>query len=133
MSLARPLAVMAISLCIASCDGQPGPKGEPGPPGSPGPRGDVGPSGVAGPPGPPGLPGPAGPPGPASQARVIREACGATACNAQCNIDEVLVTAYCGAGRKPAKFLSENSVSCGVTPSTQDSPLVVVCVRSQGQ
>jgi len=120
----QPLALIALSLVLASCERPPGPKGDTGPAGPPGPPGPTS-QGVAGPP---------GPPGPASQSRVIRVNCGnAYICQTQCNIDEVPVTAYCGAGRKPATFISENAVSCGVIPSSDDSPLVAVCVRSQAQ
>jgi len=42
----------------------------------------------------------------------------------------VLVTAYCGIERKPASFLTERSVSCGVVPSAANSPLVAVCVSA---
>ncbi|HEX5508986.1 MAG TPA: hypothetical protein VFX37_10825 [Pseudolabrys sp.] len=42
----------------------------------------------------------------------------------------MLVTAYCGVTRKPATFLTEKSVSCGVVPNAADSPLVAVCVSA---
>jgi hypothetical protein len=45
----------------------------------------------------------------------------------------VMVTAYCGPSRHAATFLSENSASCGLTPSNADSPLVAVCVRAHAQ
>jgi hypothetical protein len=50
-------------------------------------------------------------------------------CQVSCEVGEVLVTAYCGAGRKPAVFLGEKAASCGVSPNASDSPLVAVCVR----
>jgi hypothetical protein len=134
MHPARLLAIIAASLCVVDCGqpGPPGPKGDAGPPGS---TGEAGKQGPPGPPGPNGLPGPPGPPGPASFTRVIRVNCVLQqSCQAQCNVDEVLVTAYCGAKRKSATFLSEISASCGVVlASATDSPLVAVCVRSQGQ
>jgi hypothetical protein len=121
-----------MSFIVVSCgEGQPGPKGDPGPPGPPGLRGDVGPQGPTGSPGSPGLQGPPGPPGPASQTRIVRVNCVLQSCTAQCEQEEVLVTAYCGIRRRSATFLTENSVSCGITPSSADNPLVAVCVRAQ--
>jgi hypothetical protein len=77
--------------------------------------------------------GPPGPPGPASQTRIIRVNCALQSCTTQCEQEEVLVTAFCGIKRRPVTFLTENSVSCGVTPSPADNPLVAVCVRATNQ
>jgi hypothetical protein len=130
----RFAAAAVLSLVLAGC-GQPsqGPRGEAGPPGPPGVKGDPGPQGPAGPPGAQGLQGPPGPPGPASQTRIIRANCALQSCTVQCEQEEVLVTAFCGIRRKTATFLTENSVSCGITPTPADSPLVAVCVRAQAQ
>jgi hypothetical protein len=133
MRAAHVLSLIAMALFTASCSREPGPKGDAGPPGPPGMAGPPGPQGPAGPPGPPGPPGPQGPPGPASQTRVIRVNCLQQSCQATCNVDEVLVTAYCGPTRRPAMFLSEVAASCGVAPSAAANPLVAVCVRFQGQ
>jgi hypothetical protein len=73
------------------------------------------------------------PPGPASQTRIIRANCALQSCTVQCEPDEVLVTAYCGIKRRPATFLTDTSVSCGITPSPADNPLVAVCVRATSQ
>ena len=54
-------------------------------------------------------------------------------CQAACEMSEVMVTAYCGPSRHSATFLSENSASCGLTPSNADSPLVALCVRAHAQ
>jgi Collagen triple helix repeat (20 copies) len=117
--------LIAISLGVASCgQGPPGPKGDAGAPGAPGPRGLQGVQGPSGPPGPPGL---------ASKTHVIRVDCILQSCQAQCDENEVLVTAYCGVNRKPASFLGENAATCGIAPSPEDSQLVAVCVRSQVQ
>jgi hypothetical protein len=62
--------------------------------------------------------------------RIIRVNCSTQSCQTQCEMSEVLVTAYCGPSRHAATFLSENSASCGLTPSNADSPLVAVCVRA---
>jgi len=127
----RPAVTVAAILCfaaLAACSKpEPGPKGDPGPPGPQGQKGDPGPAGAPGPPGPQG---PAGPPGPASQVRILRTNCTAGGCVASCQSNEVLITAYCGPTRNPANLLTERSASCGVVPSTVNSPLVVVCVAA---
>src|SRR5262249_45942238 len=83
-----------------------GPQGDAGPPGRQGPKGDAGPIGPAGPPGPPGPQGEKGPAGPASPSiRVIRSDC-VSGCSVQCQDNEVLVAAYCGATRNQAQFPS---------------------------
>jgi Collagen triple helix repeat (20 copies) len=124
----RLLTVVLLSLFVASCGGSPpqGPPGPAGPAGAQGPKGDPGP---AGPPGPQGLQGPPGPAGQSSQTRVIQMNCAAQTCNVSCNVDEVLVAAYCGPARHAPTVTSENSVSCGIVPSAAESPLVAVCVR----
>jgi hypothetical protein len=130
----RLLSVIAVSLCVMSCGQEPkGPRGDTGPPGPPGLMGEAGTQGPAGSQGPQGRPGPAGPPGPASQTRVMRVNCALQSCQVQCDVEEVLVTAYCGVSRKPALFLGEKSASCGLAPNSAESPLVAVCVRSQAQ
>jgi hypothetical protein len=132
MHYARLFAVVGISLCVMSC-GEKGPEGETGATGDLGPFGAAGPQGPRGPQGRPGPLGPAGPQGPPSQTRVIRVNCAIQACQAECGLHEVLVTAYCGLGRNAATFLTETSASCGMPPGPGNSPLVVVCVRSGGQ
>jgi Collagen triple helix repeat (20 copies) len=123
------LFFMAVSLCLVSCGPSSGPRGEIGPQGAAGEKGESGPQGPSGPRGPPGPPGPNGPPGPASQTRIARVNCLLESCQVSCEVGEVLVTAYCGAGRKAAVFLGEKAASCGVSPNASDSPLVAVCVR----
>jgi hypothetical protein len=129
MALPRLLAAAAVCLVVAGCgqQGPPGPKGDAGSAGPPGPAGERGPDGPPGPPGPQGQP---GAPGPAANLRVIRANCGASTCVAQCDQNEVLVVAYCGANRKAANFLTEQSASCGVVPDPANSPLVAVCASS---
>jgi hypothetical protein len=133
MYLRRTVITVLLTLCVASCGGQPaqGPKGDTGPAGPQGPQGAAGPPG---PPGPQGLQGAPGPAGVSSQTRVIRVNCAVAACTATCAVDEVLVAAYCGPARHPATVLGESSVSCGIVPSANDSPLVAICLRtSQSQ
>jgi len=133
MRSAQLAAVVVMALLAASCGQAPGPKGDTGQPGPPGPTGPAGPQGPAGAQGPQGPPGPAGPPGASSQTRIIRVNCMLQSCQVNCEMNEVLVTAYCGAARRPATFLTENSASCGIAPSAATSPLVAVCVRTDSQ
>jgi len=122
------IAVLGLMLCVAACGKpEPGPKGDPGPEGPAGPKGDRGESGALGPTGPPG---PQGPAGQSSQTRIIRQACTSASCTATCNENEVLVTAYCGSSRHDAKVLTERSVSCGIIPDSEHSPVVVVCISA---
>ena len=126
--------LIAVSLCIllARCgqQGPPGPKGDAGQPGAPGSVGERGPEG---PPGPAGPQGPQGPAGPASTVRIVRSNCIDSTCVAECQSNEVLVVAYCGAARSPAKYLTERSASCGIVPNPANSPLVAVCASASGQ
>ena len=95
--------------------------------GDAGPAGPVGPQGPPGPVGPLGPAGPEGPPAPAGsspQVRVVRALCEATTCSVQCEQDEVLLTAYCGAARTPAVFPTERSATCR-TRTAANNPLVV--------
>jgi hypothetical protein len=134
MRSVKVIAVMAMLLLVTGCgQNAQGPKGDTGSPGPPGPPGAAGPQGPAGPMGPNGPPGPPGPPGQSSQTRVIRVNCVLQSCQVSCDINEVMVNAYCGASRRPASFLTENTASCGIAPSAANSPLVAVCVRSTGQ
>jgi hypothetical protein len=129
MRSSQLLFFVAVSLCLVSCGQSPGPRGEIGPQGAAGEKGEPGPQGPSGLQGPPGPAGPTGPPGPASEIRITRVNCLRESCQVSCEVGEVLVTAYCGAGRKPAMFLGEKAASCGVSPNASDSPLVAMCVR----
>jgi len=116
-------AAVAAALLLAGC----GPQGPAGPAGPPGPQGA---KGDPGPPGPPGPAGPPGPQGPTAGVRVIHQNCLAPGgCVATCEAGEVLVTAYCGVNRRPARFLTEMSANCGARPTAANSPLVAVCAR----
>jgi hypothetical protein len=132
MIINRLLPAALLCLLIAGCGRSP-PQAIPGPPGPQGSQGPKGDPGPPGPPGPQGLQGPSGPPGPASEVRVVRMNCGVQSCSVTCNVDEVLVSAYCGPSRRTPTFLSETSVSCGIVPSAADSPLVAVCARASSQ
>jgi hypothetical protein len=115
----RIVVAIGIAASAAACDqrqgqqGQ-GPRGEKGDPGPPGPRGEVGPP---------------GPSGTISGLRVIRTPCNEQSCAAQCSDDEIMLTAYCGAGRFPPVFPAERSAICrGRGPA--NNPLVVVCLKA---
>jgi Collagen triple helix repeat (20 copies) len=130
--------VVALSLCLLGCgESPPGPKGDAGPAGPPGAKGDTGPAGVAGaagtpgpqgPPGPQGTAGPPGPPGAASSVRVVRANCTGDGCSVTCNPDEIILTAYCGAGRAPATFPTEQQASCRVR-GTRNLSLIAACAK----
>ena len=114
----RALALMSVlALALGACgEAPPGPKGDPGPPGPQGDTGPAGPAGMAGPAGPAGQRGPEGPAGPAGATsgvlRVVRSTCNAQGCTVQCEDDEIVVTAWCGAARNPPTFPTEKSADC---------------------
>jgi hypothetical protein len=116
-----------LTLAVAAC-GQ-GPKGDAGPPGPAGPKGDPGPAGAPGPQGPIGPAGPQGEQGPPSPGiRVVRSNClTGGECSVGCRENEVLVTAYCGPTRNPAKYITERQASCGVEVTTANAPAIAVC------
>jgi len=119
------LAIM-LSVMVASC-GQPTP-GPQGPKGDTGPAGAAGPQGRPGDVGPPGPQGPPGTPGFSSVLRLVRAPCtNASECTIICRNDEIVITAFCGTKRAAAMYLTDNTVSCGVSPDTTGGPLVAVC------
>jgi hypothetical protein len=129
MRIAKAILVAALTAGLGGCG--PGPKGDTGPPGPAGPKGEAGPAGPPGPPGPAGPPGPQGEQGPSAPSlRVVRSDCLTGACKAGCNGNEVLVSAYCGPARKPATFVGERQVSCGVEADSANAPLVAICVAA---
>jgi hypothetical protein len=143
MSPLRVITVVALALCVTGCGQAPsGAKGDAGPPGPAGPSGsmgEAGPQGPQGPQGPPGSQGPLGPPGPtgppappapAAQTRVLRVNCTPQSCQAACEADEVLLTAYCGVGHGAATFPTVNSASCPPPRNAAKNPLVAFCLRT---
>ena len=120
MQLLRTFGLIVLAVGLAACDQTPASKGEPGPQGLPGERGEIG---------PPGPPGPAGVVGPASHVRMIRVTCDAASCDAECNEDEVLLIAYCGAARTAPIYPTERSATCR-TRIAANNPLVLACVKS---
>jgi hypothetical protein len=118
----RLLAVLtiAVSLSLAACGREPGPKGDTGPQGPAGPQGAqgiqgaVGPQGAQGPQGPQGTPGAKGEKGdPGTVNLRLVEADGAVSCDAS----ETLVSVFCPGGGAP------DGVKCGT------SPTVGLCLR----
>ena len=112
----RTLIAVTLAVGLVGCGkSSQGEKGDPGPVGPPGAKGDAG---------------PAGPPGASGAMRVIRTNCDATGCTAQCNDDEVLLVAYCGATRIAATFPTERSATCRArTPA--NSPIIAACAKAQ--
>jgi hypothetical protein len=60
--------------------------------------------------------------------RVTRSNCQAAACRGECNQDEVLVIAYCGARRGAVTLVNERTVICPRGAAT--SPLVMICAKA---
>jgi hypothetical protein len=107
----RLLTMIALTGTMMNCgQGQQGPKGEPGPPGPPGAKGDP------------------GPPGPAFGIRVVKANCDARSCTVQCDDDEMLLTAYCGARRNAAVIPTERSATCR-SQVPANSPLIAACLK----
>ncbi len=106
------VTMIGAAAILSACDqGQPGPKGDPGPPG---PRGDAGPQGPA---------------GSSAGMRVVRTPCNEAGCTAQCNEDEILLTAHCGATHIPVVFPTERSATCRAR-GPANNPLVIACVKT---
>jgi len=112
--IAQNFIIAGLAASLTACGGSP----------PAGPKGDAGPAGPAGPPGERGTPGPAG-----GGIRIVRSNCDAAGCTVQCEADEVLLQAYCGAAHNPAIFPNEKSASCRAR-GPANSPLVGACVKS---
>jgi hypothetical protein len=87
--------------------------------------------GERGPPGPPGPPGPVGPRGTQGEAgvRVIRPDCPTGTCNLECNEDEILLIAHCGAGRLPTIYQNERVALCRSSVRAK-ADVVAACVKA---
>ena len=112
-----PLLAVMMSLSLAACSREPGPKGDPGPQGPAGPQGAQGIQGVAGPQGQQGPQGPQGPQGkpgdkgdPGTPTLRSVQADGAVSCDA----NETLVSVFCPSGGAP------DGAKCGTTPNSGD-------------
>jgi hypothetical protein len=123
MKLFPLVVVVGLSLSLAACGRDPGPKGDPGPQGPAGPQGAQGIQGVAGTQGPAGAQGPQGPQGPqgtpgdkgekgdkgdaaTTTVRVV-QADGSVSCEAT----ETLVSVFCPSGGSP------DGAKCGASPT----------------
>jgi len=109
-----PLLAVMMSLSLAACSREPGPKGDPGPQGPAGPQGAQGIQGVAGPQGQQGPQGPQGPQGkpggkgdPGTTNLRSVQADGAVSCDEK----ETLVSVFCPSGGAP------DGAKCGTTPT----------------
>ena len=116
-----PILILGLSLSLAACGKDPGPKGDPGPQGPAGPQGAQGMQGATGTQGPAGAQGPQGPqgapgakgdkgdkgdPGTTSNVRAV-QADGTIACEA----NETLVSVFCPSGGAP------DGAKCGTSPT----------------
>ena len=111
-----PFLVILGALLLAACgQSEPPAKGETGPPG---------PTGPAGP------PGPAGPHGPSTNApaiRVITLPCDQTACAANCDQNEQILSAHALNPGGVIGFIDERNVT--FRPKERPTVLVLACIR----
>jgi hypothetical protein len=124
--------ISGVAMALAACE-KPveGPKGDAGPAGPPGAQGEPGPAGPQGPPGPPGAAAaPAAASGQGGAVRVLRAACSTASCVAECEADEVVISAWCGAARNPTNFPTERSATCRGGRGPGNNPLIAVCAKS---
>lgn len=111
------ILIIGVSLSLAACGRDPGPKGDPGPQGPAGPQGaqgiqgvpgGQGPAGAQGPQGPQGAPGDKGDKGDAATTNVRAvQADGSVSCESS----ETLVSVFCPSGGAP------DGAKCGTSPT----------------
>ena len=112
-----PLLAVGLSLCLAACGRDPGPKGDPGAQGPAGPQGAQGIQGVAGVQGPAGAQGPQGPQGTPGEKGDKGEAAAVNVRAVQadgsvsCETGETLVSVFCPSGGAP------DGAKCGTSPT----------------
>jgi Collagen triple helix repeat (20 copies) len=115
-----PLLAVGLSLTLAACGRDPGPKGDPGAQGPAGPQGAQGIQGVAGVQGPAGAQGPQGPQGTPGEKGDKGEKGEAAAVNVRavqadgsvsCETSETLVSVFCPSGGAP------DGAKCGTSPT----------------
>ena len=115
-----PVLAIFVSVSLAACGREPGPKGDPGPQGPAGPQGAQGIQGIPGAQGQPGPQGPQGPQGkpgdkgdkgdkgdPGSASVRAVQADGTVSCDA----NETLVSVFCPSGG------AADGAKCGTTPT----------------
>ena len=112
-----PLLLVGLSLSLAACGRDPGPKGDPGPPGPAGPQGAQGVQGVPGAQGQAGAQGPQGPQGAPGDKGDKGDAATTTLRAVQaegsvsCETSETLVSVFCPSGGAP------EVAKCGIFPT----------------
>jgi hypothetical protein len=112
-----PLLAVGLSLCLAACGRDPGPKGDPGAQGPAGPQGAQGIQGVAGVQGPAGAQGPQGPQGTPGEKGEKGEAAAVNVRAIQadgsvsCEANETLVSVFCPSGG------AADGAKCGTSPT----------------
>jgi hypothetical protein len=122
---------LGLAMMLAAC-GKPeqGAQGDPGAAGPPGPQGEPGPPGPPGPAGPAGAAAVAAAAGPGQGVHIVRATCNASSCVAECEGDEIVISAWCGAARNPTNFPTEKSATCRGGRGPGNNPLIAVCARS---
>jgi hypothetical protein len=130
MRISSWVVVGALALALGAC-GKPteGPQGDAGPPGPAGAQGEPGPPGPAGPPGPPGQSA-AGAANAGGGVHVVRTTCTAASCVAECEADEIVISAWCGVARNTTNFPTERSATCRGGRGPGNNPLIAVCAKS---
>jgi hypothetical protein len=114
------IVLVGLSVSLAACGKDPGPKGDPGAQGPAGPQGAQGIQGVAGVQGPAGAQGPQGPQGTPGEKGDKGEKGEAAAVNVRavqadgsvsCEASETLVSVFCPSGGSP------DGAKCGTSPT----------------
>lgn len=142
MKIVHVLSLLLLAFTLTACEGprgekgDNGDKGEKGEKGLKGDKGDAGaqgPAGPAGPAGPPGAPGAPGTPGAAGAAgpagttlRIVTP----DAAQANCNADEILVSAYCTGPGTAAPAARRDGAQCGDGTGTE-LKVTIVCAKRQ--
>src|SRR5664280_1748573 len=109
-----PLLLVGLSLSLAACGRDPGPKGDPGPQGPAGPQGAQGVQGVPGAQGQAGAQGPQGPqgaPGDKGDAATTTLRAVQAEGSVSCETSETLVSVFCPSGGAP------EGPKCGIFPT----------------
>jgi hypothetical protein len=110
MRVSDPETVLSRSFTRAPQQGTQGERGAPGP---------IGPPGAMGPAGPAGDPG----------IRIVRPDCPTGTCALECGEDEILLVAYCGAGRAPSVAQNERSALCRSSVRAR-AEVVAACAKA---
>jgi hypothetical protein len=114
------ILIIGVSLSLAACGKDPGPKGDPGPQGPAGPQGaqgiqgvpgGQGPAGAQGPQGPQGAPGDKGDKGDKGDAATTNVRAVQADGSVSCESSETLVAVFCPSGGAP------DGAKCGTAPT----------------